>query len=182
MLGGLLGIAVGLAAGGRMARLTELRLRLPVIVFLAFAIKEAGVFFDPLAFSAIAPWLYTVSLAALCAWALWNRDRLPGIEVIAAGMAMNLFAVVANRGHMPVAVALASRGRPELLQRGTVGQYVLAGPHTRLDWLGDWIALPGTLGHVLTGAYSPGDLVAAAGMAVTLFLAVRPQESRPSHC
>lgn len=174
ILGGLLGIAAGLAAGGRLARLAELRLRVPGVVFAAFAIKEAGVFYDPLAFSPIAPWLYTLALAALCAWTFWHRDRLPGIEVVAAGMAMNLLAVAANLGHMPVARELASRGRPELLTRGTVGQYVLAGPHTRLEWLGDWIALPGSLGKALPGAYSPGDLVAVLGMAIALYLAVRP--------
>ena len=174
ILGGLVGIAAGLAVGGRLNRLAEVRLRLPVVVFAAFAIKEAGVFYNPLAFSTLAPWLYTAALAGLCAWTLWHRDRLPGLELVAAGMAMNLVVVAANLGRMPVARELAARGRPELATRGALGQYVLAGNHTRIEWLGDWIALPGSLGRALPGAYSPGDLVAAAGMLVALYLAVRP--------
>lgn len=173
ILSGLLGLVAGLAAGGRVARLADIRFRLPIIVLLAYAIKEVGVYFAPLANSPIAPWLYVVALATLIAWTLWHRDVLPGIEIVALGMAMNLVVVLANFGHMPVSRALADRGPIDLIRNGVLGQYILA-DHARLAWLGDWIALPGTLGKMLSQAYSPGDLVAAAGMVVTVFLAVRP--------
>lgn len=168
------GLVAGLAAGGRLIRLTEIRFRWPLFVVVAYIVKEAGVLFPPLATSPVAPWLYVVALAALVAWTLWHRKQLRGIEVVAAGMAMNLLVVLANLGHMPVARSLADRGPKELLIRGVLGQYILAGHGTRLDWLGDWIELPGTLGRLLPQAYSPGDLVAALGMAITLFLVVRP--------
>lgn len=171
---GVAGLVVGLAAGGRFVRLLEVRFRWPLVVLAAYIVKEAGVFFAPLSASPIAPWLYVVALAALVAWTLWHRRQLRGIEVVAAGMAMNLVAVLANFGHMPVSRALADRGPKELLIRGVLGQYVLAGHGTRLEWLGDWIELPGTLGRLLPQAYSPGDLVAALGMGITLFLVVRP--------
>ncbi len=173
ILSGLLGLVAGLAAGGRIQRLAGIRFRLPIIVLLAYVIKEVGVYFAPLARSPIAPWLYVVALATLIAWTLWHRDVMPGIEVIALGMAMNLLVVLVNFGHMPVSRALADRGPRELLERGVLGQYMLA-DHAHIAWLGDWIALPGTLGKMLSQAYSPGDLVAAAGMIVTIFLAVRP--------
>lgn len=170
---GLAGLFAGLAAGGKLARLTEVRFRWPLLVVVAYVVKEVGVFWPPLARSAVAPWLYVVALAALVAWTLWHRDVLPGIEVVALGMAMNLLVVLVNLGHMPVSRALADRGPRELIEKGVLGQYILAGNGTRLDFLGDWIELPGSLGRLLPQAYSPGDLVAALGMAITLFLAVR---------
>jgi hypothetical protein len=174
LLCGVAGFGFGLVAGGRAARLAEIRFRLPLIVLVAYAIKEVGVLYDPLARSPIAPWLYVLALMTLIGWTLWHRDVLPGIEIVALGMTMNLVTVLANGGHMPVARALADRGPSALLKNGVLGQYILAGDSTRLNFLGDWIALPGTLGQMLPTAFSPGDIVAALGMAVTVFLAVRP--------
>lgn len=174
ILCGLVGLAAGLVSGGRVARLGEIRFRLPLVVVAAYAIKEVGVLYTPLARSPIAPWLYVVALVTLIAWTLWHSDVLPGIQIVALGMAMNLAAVLANAGHMPVARALADRGPKELLEYGVLGQYILAGSGTHLDFLGDWIALPGTLGKMLPQAFSPGDIVAALGMVVVVFLAVHP--------
>ncbi len=173
IFGGLVGLAAGLAAGGRLGRLGEVRFRWPVVVLLALLVKELGVE-SPLAHSAAAPLLYTLALAALAAWTAWHRDVIPGIVVVAAGMAMNLVVVAANLGRMPVSRELARRGPPDLIRNGVLGQYVLAGSHTRLDLLGDWIQLPGTLGRVFPQAYSPGDLVATVGMGVAVFLTVKP--------
>lgn len=174
ILAGVVGFVFGLAAGGRVNRLADIRFRLPLVVVAAYAIKEAGVVFQPLASSPIAPWLYVIALLTLIAWTVWHRDILPGIEIVALGMAMNLLVVLVNFGHMPVSRALADRGPKALLLNGVLGQYIVAGNNTRLDWLGDWIALPGTLGKMLSQAYSPGDIVAALGMVITVFLAVRP--------
>ena len=174
IVGGLVGLLASLAAGGRISRLAEIKFRWPLVVLIAYAAREANVLYAPLAHSWAAPVSYTLALAALVAWTVWHRDRVPGILVVAAGMAMNLLVVVANLGHMPVPRWLADRGPRELLERGVLGQYIISGPNTRLDWLGDWILLPGSLGHVFAQAYSPGDLVATVGMAVAVFLSMRP--------
>jgi hypothetical protein len=174
ILGGLVGLLAGLAADGRISRLAEIRFRWPVIVLIAYAAREFNVLYTPLARTWLAPLTYTVALTALVAWTVWHRDRVRGIVIVAAGMAMNLLVVVANLGHMPVPLWLADRGPRELIEKGVLGQYILAGPHTRLDWLGDWIVLPGTLGRIFPQAYSPGDLVATLGMAIAVFLSMRP--------
>jgi hypothetical protein len=49
------------------------------------------------------------------------------------------------------------------------------GPDTQLNWLADWIGVPGPLG----GAYSPGDILVAAGIALVAFLATRRQAVKP---
>ena len=174
ILGGVAGLLAGLAAGGRISRLAEIRFRWPLVVLIAFAARELNVVYGPLAHSWLAPVTYTLALGALVAWTIWHRHRVPGILVVTAGMAMNLLVVVANLGHMPVPLWLADRGPHELIERGVLGYYVVMGPGSRLDWLGDWIVLPGTLGRIFTQAYSPGDLVATIGMGVAVFLSMRP--------
>jgi Family of unknown function (DUF5317) len=171
--GAFLGLLAGLATGGSLRNLAERRLRWPLVVVAALVVKELGVRTE-LGTSSLAPWAFVLSLVALIVWALWHRDRLPGIWIVAAGMCLNLIVVVANAGHMPVPPDLARRGPSILIERGTWGQYTLAGPNTRLPWLEDWIDLPGPLGRLFPQAYSPGDLVAFVGMAVVLFFATRP--------
>ena len=50
---------------------------------------------------------------------------------------------------------------------------------TVAGWLADRILLPGPLGRLFPEAYSAGDLVSAAGLAVTLFLATRSRAPQP---
>lgn len=169
----LLGLALGLALGGRLGRLADVRLAWWPVVPLALVVKELGVL-GPLAASPAAPAVYVVSLAALTAWIFLHRRRLPCIWPLLAGVGLNLVVVVANLGRMPVRAALAHRGPTQLATQGAWGQYELAGPATRLNWLGDTIALPGRLGAVFPEAYSAGDLVVAVGLFITLFLLVRP--------
>lgn len=175
LLGGLAGLVAALAAGGRLTRLAEIRFRWPLIVVIAYAAREVDVLYAPLANTWVAPLTYTLALAALVAWTVWHHHRAPGIIVVAAGMAMNLVVVVANVGHMPVPGWLADRGPRALQEHGVWGQYVIAGHNTRLEWLGDWITLPGTLGRLFPQAYSPGDLVAVVGMGVAVFLCMMPR-------
>ena len=175
LLGGGVGLVVGLLAGGRISRLAEIRFRWPVVVLVAYAARELDVLYTPLARSWLSPLFYTAALAALAIWTLLHRDRVPGIWIVAIGMVMNFMVVAANLGHMPVPLWLADRGPHELIEKGVLGQYVLEGPNTHLNFLDDWIQLPGTLGRIFPQAYSPGDLVAVVGMAVTVFLSMRPR-------
>jgi hypothetical protein len=168
-----LGLLIGLLSGGRVRHLLGRRLRWPLLAVAALAVKAFG-HRPGLATSPVTPWLYTLSLAALAAWVLWQRRRFPGIWLVAAGMAANLLVVACNGGRMPVRGELAGHGPPQLAAQGRWGQYLLAGPRTRLPWLGDVIHLPGLAGRVLPQAYSAGDLLAAAGLLVTLLLATRP--------
>ncbi len=173
--GGLIGLAASLVSGGRLTRLTEIRFRWPLLVLAALLVKELGIL-GPLAHSPLTPALFVVSQLALIAWTLWHVRRLRLVWVVTIGMAMNLVVIVANGGHMPVPAWLAHQGPPELLEKGVLGQYIIASAHTHLNWLGDDIRLPGPAGRIFPQAYSPGDLVAFAGMIAVLFLATRPAQ------
>jgi hypothetical protein len=173
LLACLLGLLAGLASGGSLRGLTTIRFRWPLLVVVAFVVKEAGTAW-PLAHMAITPYLFVVSLAALIAWAVWHARQLPGMWLVALGMASNLLVVLANGGRMP-----AYRGTPsvfKILLRGPIGQYVLGGPSTRLGFLADWIGIPGPLGVIFPQGYSPGDLIVMAGLVVVLFMATRRSE------
>jgi Family of unknown function (DUF5317) len=176
LVGAAVGLLAGLATGGSLRPLVALRIGWPMllVVLVALAIKELGVF-GPLARSDLTPWLFVTSNLALVLWAIWHRRRLRGVELVGLGIALNLVVVASNSGHMPVAPALAHQGPPELLRYGVWGQYVLAGPGTRLNWLGDGIRLPAPIDRVFPQAFSPGDLVSWVGLAVVLFLLTRPR-------
>ncbi len=172
LVAAVVGLVFGVASGGSLANLGAIRFRWPAIPLLALIMRDVGVN-TPLAYTPWAPLLYVTGLAVLCAWALWHRDRVSGLMIVAVGMLINLAVIGANFGHMPVSLALADRGPIELLRRGVLGYYVLMGPDTRLDFLGDWIELPPPINKVFPQAYSPGDLIAIVGMGLTLFWSSR---------
>jgi hypothetical protein len=162
------GLAVGVLSGGKLGNLSNLHFRWPFFVLAVLVIKEV-VLITPLSRVDGVQFVYAGSLAALVAWTVWHFDLLPGVWLVSVGAALNLVVVVANGGRMPVAPELAGH----LVERGHIGQYVVMGPGTNIGWLADWIDVPGPLG----GAYSPGDVVVAIGIAVVAFLATRRRPS-----
>jgi hypothetical protein len=173
------GLLGGLAAGGSLRPLLELRLRWPLVVLAAVAVRLLGVM-RPLATWRLTPLLFVASLVVLLAWTLWHREVLRGSWLVALGLAMNLAVVLANACHMPVARAGAGGASSALVRRGVWGQYALAGPRTRLDWMGDWLVVPPPLGRVFPEIYSPGDLVICLGLGVVFFFATRPLGAIPT--
>ncbi len=159
-----LGVGAGFAARGRLDNLARLRFRWPWLVVAALVLREATLLSSLRNVEGI-QYLYAASLAALVGWTVWHVNRVRGIWLVAAGSALNLVVIVANGGRMPVVSELAG----SLVQRGHLGQYVLMGPDTHLNWLADWIAAAGPVKE----AYSPGDLFVALGIAVVIVLAMR---------
>ena len=99
------------------------------------------------------------------AWTNWHWRVIRGIWLVSIGASLNVLVIAANGARMPVAPELAGR---ILLHRGTIGQYTVMGGSTNLNLLGDWIRL-----YPVPEAYSVGDVLVAAGLAIVVFLAVR---------
>jgi hypothetical protein len=165
-----LGLIAGMATGGKIGNLANLRFRWPLFVLAVLIVRE-GALITPFSRIDGVQYVYAASLAALVAWTIWHIPRLPGVWLVSAGAGLNLIVVLANGSRMPVAPALAGI----LVVRGHIGQYVVMGPDSRLNWLADWIGVPGPLG----GAYSPGDILVAVGIALVAFLATRRQADKP---
>ena len=161
-----LGLIAGLATGGRLGNLANLRFRWPLFVVAVLIIRE-GALINPINRIDGVQYVYAVSLAALVAWTILHIRRLRGVTLVSIGAGLNLIVVLENGSRMPVAPALAG----DLVVRGHIGQYVVMGPDSKLNWLADWIGVPGPLG----GAYSPGDILVAVGIALVAFLATRRQ-------
>ncbi len=163
-----IGLVAGFASGGRIDNLARLRFRWPWLVVAVLIVREAGLV-TPLRNVDGIQYVYAAALAALVAWTVWQIPRIAGIGLVTAGSALNLLVIAANGGRMPVAADLAG----SLAQLGHIGQYTLMSSNTQLNWLADWIALPGTIGRLLPEAYSPGDVIVAIGIGVIVALAMR---------
>jgi MFS family permease len=175
VLGILLGFGLGLAAGGRLDNLLDVRLRWwPVLLVAAgarfgldAALAAGGV---P---DAVRMWLVLVAYVLLTTMLLANRS-LPGLTAAAIGTVANGIAIVVNGGWMPVwQPSLAAAGFDpttvhsnfHVLLTGPMdaGFFVHGGP------LADVIPIPIPL---IQSVVSGGDLLLGAGLAFFVFAAV----------
>jgi hypothetical protein len=155
----LLAVGIGLLLGGRLGRLGEIELRVPWLFLAAIAIQVVAFPLDFL------PWrmeetaasvLWVASYALLVVAAVLNR-RITGVPIVAVGMLLNLAAILANRGTMPVRLdALHDAGRTAVTHANSTA---LADPH--LAWLVDRWAAPSWI--PLANVFSIGDVVIAVG-------------------
>jgi hypothetical protein len=159
VLAGLCVLSVPLA-GGRLSRLSSLRLRGIWIPLLALATQTLITTIVPGGSQGVHAGVHVATYALIGVF-LWANRRLPGMALIAAGALMNALAIVLNGGVMPAA-ATAQRIAGLTLGGGFHNSVHLA--HPVLPALGDVIPVPGPLPNVM----SIGDLVLFAGILVLL--------------
>lgn len=167
-----LGVLVGYLRGGRIKHLATVRLQalwllLPplVIQLLIFPLGKQG----PI-ITWGTPYWHILSYLFLLTLVILNR-RYPEILVMGAGLFLNFLAIAANGGYMPASTeALRQAGLEtvaQALEAGRrLGNTVLMGPGTRLNFLGDWLFLPAWF--PLSSAFSLGDVVLGVGAAFFL--------------
>jgi hypothetical protein len=155
----LFAVALGLVLGGSLGRLAETRLRAPWLFLATIALQVVAFPVAGLPWrthETVASILWIASYGLLVAAAVLNR-RIPGVPVVAAGMFLNLAAILANRGTMPVSSeAMHDAGRTAVTQANSTA---LTDPS--LPWLIDRWAAPEWL--PLANVYSIGDIVIAFG-------------------
>jgi hypothetical protein len=161
-----LAVALGLLLGGKPGRLAELPLRAPWLFLAAIAIQFVAFPVDALPWrthATVASILWVGSYGLLLAAAVLNR-RITGVPIVALGMLLNLAAILANRGTMPVRYeAMRDAGRAAVTQANST-----ALPDPSLPWLVDRWAAPDWI--PLANVFSIGDVVIAVG-AVVIVLA-----------
>ncbi len=167
---------VALLGPGRLARLAALRVRHLWLAYAALALQVVAFPFDVLPWSTpeqAASALWFASYALLVALALANI-RLAGVPVLALGMALNLAAVVANGGHMPVTeAAMRSAGLDYAVERNSI-----AASDPALPLLVDRFAAPDWV--PLANVYSVGDVIIAIGVFAIVFCAAHSKASGTS--
>jgi hypothetical protein len=158
------GVLLGWLRGGSVERLQEQTWRGWWLVVLAFAVRAAHRFVgggDLLPAHVASALGYGIAYAALFVTGVWNR-HLPGVRWIGLGSLLNLMAIAAYGGLMPVWLPAAQLATPHLLanvERGTYHGAILVQHLSGFAVLGDAIPLPGPLGSVV----SVGDVAVALG-------------------
>ena len=173
----LLALVVGLALGGRIDRLSDVRFRWLPAIGLALLIQVP--LFGPLTEvlppgDAVGVALYVASLALVLAAVLANV-RQTGMPLLALGAALDGAAIVANGGLMPatpeVMAALGWNGPHD----GFSNSAVMASP--ALPWLIDRFATP--RGLPFANVFSIGDVLIGAGVGWFVVRAMRPHATGP---
>lgn len=156
----LIAVLVSYLRGGRLRRIADAQLRLPWLLFAGLALQIGvdvaagrGVLADA---STTGLGLLIGSQVLVVAWLVINRT-LPGVALVALGLALNAVVIAAN-GAMPVdPAAMRALGLGEL--QVPPGKHTLLTDATRLPWLADIFPLP-----PLRSIISVGDIVLAAGL------------------
>lgn len=167
----LVAIPLGFVLGGRLERLGTIDVRWGWLALAGLAVQL--VLFSPpvdrLVGAAGTP-LYVGSSVAVLAVVLANL-RIPGFAVIATGAGLNLAAILANGGCMPVDPrALAAVGEPVTLDPGVYTNSCLPDAPA-LAPLTDVLAMPPWL--PLANVFSIGDVVIGVGVALAIVVGMR---------
>ncbi len=178
-----LALLAGRLCGGRLGRLATMPLRGPWLVPAAAAVQLGAALAIGLGGLPPRP-VYRAALvlaAGPAAVFLLRNRRLPGVGLLAAGLLLNAVVVLAN-GAMPVSAYAAARaGVPaaavEAIRVGADPRHESAGARTRLRLLGDVVPVPTPLRREVL---SPGDCVAAAGLALLIVTGMRRRRVRPA--
>ena len=173
-------IVVALLRGGSLRNFGALKLRWLPLVIASFVLQL--LIFTPFAKApliavATVP-LYTLSLALLAIWVAANW-RIPGMALIVLGMLLNVAAVAANGGHMPVAPE-AARYAGKIVDLETddplVSKHSLgADGQVRLWLITDIIGVPKEV--PFAPVLSIGDIVLTIGVGILCYRTIhRPPD------
>jgi hypothetical protein len=175
----LLMLVLAWALGGKLDALKELPLRwggIPIIALGAqwLLVRVPGGEPFPLLGAAL-----VASYALLVAFMVINR-RLPGLKLALVGTLLNLAAIIANGGFMPITpetfeAVRNNRPPPVIGQRIPQSKDVLL-PRDQaiLSGLGDAFTIPRPIGQ----AFSIGDVAIASGVGLLILVGMQPRLRR----
>ena len=173
-----LGLIAGWATHGSLTGLKEIHFRLVWVLFASVIIALLPLFSDTIS-SHRRP-IMIVTFAGVLIFIVVNMltfrgELLAAILVVAAGWTLN-FVVIASNGGMPLSLsAYSASGQTETFKTGSGGFYrvVIAGPSTRLRFLGDVIPV-----KIFREVVSIGDIFLILGIAFIIAAAMRTRRRR----
>lgn len=167
----ILGSALGIAAGGRLGHVAELRLRGWALLLLAVAV-QLGLGWAP---SPLRWALVMVCCVSVAGWLVANLAH-PGMRValglVLLGILANTVVIGANEG-MPVsarALVVSGRSAQTDVAAGYLYKHTAMTARTELAWLGDGLPIP-----IIEEVLSPGDVLMLVGIAGVAYAATRPR-------
>jgi hypothetical protein len=153
-----LAIITGYIQGGRINKTIHVELRHSYIIWSALLLQVAMLFMRPVLGDVLAAYAivgHFVAYILVVTFLLLNWN-IRGLQVIAAGLICNLFAIVATSSYSTVSAAVAS----EVVQGGLT-QIVALFKAKPLWFLGDVLILPAVLGG---DTFSIGDVLVGIGL------------------
>jgi hypothetical protein len=162
------GLAIGLVAGGRIGSIGDIRFHWAPLVLLGFG-AQVLLFSDAVAerVGDLGPVLYVAS-TLLVVVAVIRNSAVPGMPLVALGAACNLAAIVANGGFMPAspaAMAALGKAAPTIYSNSAVVAQPALAPLTDIFALPTWLPF-----HNI---FSLGDVILAVGVAMVIAIAMR---------
>lgn len=175
---GVLAVVLGKLLGGKLGNLGAVSLSAKWLAFAAIGLQIAAFPSNVLPWSTptgAAKVLWLASYVLLVSFLVLNH-ALRGVLLVAAGVACNLCAILANGGLMPVLrSALAAAGGRYEVHNNSIQ---LGRPH--LAFLVDRWAAPSWV--PLANVYSVGDVLIGAGVLLTVILVMRNDEAYGELC
>jgi hypothetical protein len=158
----LAGVVVGLALGGRLGNLARIELRAPWLFFCAVGLQLVAFPVEHFPWrtpETLASVLWIASYGLLVVAAILNH-RIVGVPIVAAGMLLNVVAILANSGTMPVRYeAMHAAGRVDVAHANSTAM-----TEPNLSWFVDRWAAPDWI--PFANVFSIGDVVIAVGAVV----------------
>ncbi len=182
----LIGLVAGFAAGGRLDNLLAIRLRWPLLIFGALALRlgtEAALTRGRSGSPTRSGFRFSQRPTCVLAAGLWANRARPGMSLALVGIALNAVAILVNGGFMPVwepSLTAAGFGRADVLS--PINLILPAGLDAHFFWsagpLGDIIPVPLPF---VRNVLSLGDVILDLGLAFFLFagLVRHPDETEP---
>ena len=163
-----IGLIIGVVAGGRLAGLAALQFRWAGVM-VAGLLAQIVLFSDQVTawIGAAGPPIYVLSTLVVLAAVIANRG-IGGMPIVALGAASNFVAIVANGGFMPAAPS-ALRALAKVPATVYSNSAVVADP--ALAPLTDAFALPSWV--PFANVFSIGDVLIGVGVAIVIVAAMR---------
>ena len=170
-------LAIAVLVGGDVRHLSQLRIRHIELLLAAFAVKVAVALLGTahsLAAVSVARPLNVIGAALLLA-VVWFNRQIPGALLFGAGLTLNLLAILAFGGRMPVLLPRDADPNSPILAilKGGLDPLHVALQHPQGLWfIGDIFTIPSIGGH--SSLVSVGDLLMAAGVAWLIIRCSQP--------
>jgi hypothetical protein len=161
-----LGVALGLAAGGKLDGLKQLRLR-GEFVLVAVLLLQGML---PLVSAGGATrqmlyWAWALTFPVMAGVCVANY-RVPGIALAGVGLAMNAAVILLNSGMPVLPEAISAAGGVVSALKTTDFAHNVATAATRMRGFADILPIPGPPG--IRGVASAGDVLLACGVATAI--------------
>jgi len=165
-----LGIIVGIIAGGKLSNMLNLRFEKAWIIILAFALQVTAQILSlkGVDFTSRYSFIITGLVYILLFAGFWFNKQYLGICILASGSLLNALVMMVNNGKMPVSIKVAEAMgmSSEALRDGK--HFIDSAGTARLGFLADTIHLPAYIGFTMR-AVSIGDLIIVAGLFLIIF-------------